>query len=912
MTTSGALTTGAINTLGGTETVADTAGNDGGAVTLISTGGNISVTGTIDTRGSDGNDTTDNTVGQIGGMGGNVTVDSNGTLAVAAVDVSGGDANSADGAAPAGDDDANGGAAGTIDLDTRTTLTLNGDLTAIGGTGVGAGASGADGTIDLRVDSANNATGTLTLGTATLDAGTVILAGGTGGGNDTLIGQNLVTIWNVTGGANDGNINNANFTTAADFFNFQNLTGGTANDTFNVNSILTGNINTGNGTNAVNLNANVNGSVTGGSGNDTFDFNGGTVGGNVDGNAGTDTLDFAGAGAVTINVNGLGATDGFTGTATNIGSTFDDINTITGSGGADTFTSGLAGTTNIKGGNDSYVSGGRTLTLTGDTFENFNGGAGVDIINVNRALTGDINSGAGDDTLNLNRTVTGAVTGGAGLNTLNSAARINGTYTATGDDTWNHTAGVSLATAVVGTGSLTIPDAGKGTLDIGGGDLVLPNLTGFTGHTVIGGTLTPAGIDPFYLATDITFNTVTLTVIDAITSGGSVTLLAGDIFLNNNITVTDGVIGMVAAGPAAVPGATTGVIDASAGPVTLTVTNPPTDGPAGAFIAEDTMVESENITLDFAGTGEVDVAVGSEDEIQFSGGSTNVDNVTDPDFEAFVTGTLAAAGLSVGVTTTFSINPASSLIGLETLAFIDVGLFEEELTLYGQIGTGIALALAQCEEQEGCAPNVSEDELNNLIESLEARLLELERRLAEEPDSNLRAELEELIDGYNEELTSFREYRQELQEFFSAEEEDEFEDEELDEDLEDEEGLLEQEADEGEVARLAKVLATIKARIEWLESLKANPEERERLGEATGIKLTLETLDTIIEAAESEATFIENQIRLLIEGTEAMLDGGSPIFTAEARDYNSMLTVHYGSRSLNMDDSSLRSLINVN
>ena len=83
------------------------------------------------------------------------------------------------------------------------------------------------------------------------------------------------------------------------------------------------------------------------------------------------------------------------------------------------------------------------------------------------------------------------------------------------------------------------------------------------------------------------------------------------------------------------------------------------------------------------------------------------------------------------------------------------------------------------------------------------------------------------------------------------------------------------------------------------------------MGDATGIKLTLETLGTIIEAAESEATFIENQIRLLIEGREAMLDGGSPVFTAEARDYNSMVTVHYGS-GLNMDGFSVKSLINVN
>ncbi len=262
------------------------------------------------------------------------------------------------------------------------------------------------------------------------------------------------------------------------------------------------------------------------------------------------------------------------------------------------------------------------------------------------------------------------------------------------------------------------------------------------------------------------------------------------------------------------------------------------------------------------------------------------------------------------MTQAFSINPASSLIGLETLAFIDLGLFEEELTLYGQIGTGIALALAQCEEQEGCAPNVSEDELNNLIASLEARLLELERRLVEETKENLRADLKELIDRFNEELNDFRGYRQELQAFFAAEDEG-FGEEVLDEGLPDEEGLLGEQPDAGEVARLAKVLETVKARIEWLESLKANTEERARLSETTGIELTQETLDTIIEAARSEAAFIENQIRLLIEGTEAMLSP-APVFTAEARDYNSMQTIHYGSDFLSLKDDSLSSLLNLN
>ena len=296
------------------------------------------------------------------------------------------------------------------------------------------------------------------------------------------------------------------------------------------------------------------------------------------------------------------------------------------------------------------------------------------------------------------------------------------------------------------------------------------------------------------------------------------------------------------------------------------------------------------------------MAIGAGNEIEFNGASINVDNETDEALEeSLTTGSLLLAGLTAGVTNTFSINPATALIGLETLAFVDVGLFEEELTLYGQIGNGIGLALAQCEEQEGCAPNVTEEELNNIISSLEARVVELQRRLVDTTNEDSRSELEKLIRGFSQELQNFLDYRKQLIEFLAAgeeeEEEEDFEDEEeLDEDLD---SLLEEsessddDTEVDEVSRLAKVLETIKARIEWLESLKANTEERVRLSEVTGIELTQEALDEIIESSKSEANYIENQIRLQIEGKEAMNTVPS-VFISEARHYNptNLLTIN--------------------
>jgi hypothetical protein len=379
-----------------------------------------------------------------------------------------------------------------------------------------------------------------------------------------------------------------------------------------------------------------------------------------------------------------------------------------------------------------------------------------------------------------------------------------------------------------------------------------------------------------------------MTLTSDIISGGEVTLLAGDIVLSADIT-SGGTISVTAAGPAVDPTAT-GNIDVSAGEVRLTA--PPSETPpSGVIIAEDDITASDNIILAFS-FGEVDVAIGAGNEIEFNGASINSDNETDEALEeSLTTGSLLLAGLTAGVTNTFSINPATALIGLETLAFVDVGLFEEELTLYGQIGNGIGLALAQCEEQEGCAPNVTEEELNNIISSLEARVVELQRRLVDATNEDSRLELEKLIRGFSQELQNFLDYRKQLIEFLAADEEEEEEDfedeEELDEDLD---SLLEEsessdvDAEVDEVSRLAKVLETIKARIEWLESLKANTEERVRLSEVTGIELTQEALDEIIESSKSEANYIENQIRLQIEGKEAINTIPS-IFIGEARRY---------------------------
>ncbi len=456
---------------------------------------------------------------------------------------------------------------------------------------------------------------------------------------------------------------------------------------------------------------------------------------------------------------------------------------------------------------------------------------------------------------------------------------------------------IRFPNTMTGRGALTIPGMSGQSLDVGaapGTGLRLPaNMRGYRGHMIIGGDITPEGMAPFYSGSvsNIRINVPSLTISRPIETGGPLTLLAGDINLNANIR-TGGELGILAVGPS-VPGlsGSRGVIDASAGRVSLSVPPGSVDParPSAALVAARGFIDPSNITLALA-RRELDVASG-QGAIGFNLASRFTDNATNPAFRAFIArlGLALGARASLGLqfAQTFSFNPAAGLVAIETLAFVDLSLFGEELTLFGTIGAGIALALSQCEEQDGCAPNVTLEELDTLVEQIEARVAELERRRAEAGDSSDQTSIDQQLAEYREELQNFEDYREELKKYILAEEED----------FGDGLGALPGAAgDSDEVARLTRVLQSVLARVRWLEGLKTNPTERQRLGRATGAELTLERLEAIIEAARAQAGFIENRIRLLLEGAEAMLPM-KPDFKAEAGDYEGIDVVQYGDPS---------------
>nr|NIN35931.1 hypothetical protein [Gammaproteobacteria bacterium]NIN62622.1 hypothetical protein [Gammaproteobacteria bacterium]NIO63159.1 hypothetical protein [Gammaproteobacteria bacterium]NIQ20260.1 hypothetical protein [Gammaproteobacteria bacterium]NIT06451.1 hypothetical protein [Gammaproteobacteria bacterium] len=453
-------------------------------------------------------------------------------------------------------------------------------------------------------------------------------------------------------------------------------------------------------------------------------------------------------------------------------------------------------------------------------------------------------SGAGSD---INGIVTlqnlGTIRSGAGTNTYNSDGTYTGNIQITSlNNTWNHNPNQTLTTGTVsGGGVLTIPGPGlPNNLTVGPGDLVLPDLTGFSGHLLIGGTMTPLSTN-IADATFIDVQTNILTVDSPIVTNANVTLLSGELVLNNTLSSGNLLTLVANTGDILVPA----LVDLSAN--------------SGYFIANGDLPDTINMRLLFGG-GSVEVATGTATGILLFAPGSNAINVATP--SAGFLSTLNALGLSGLVSRTISIsNPAAELTRLEELLELDTGLFEQDLTLFGIIGNGIALALAQCEEIDGCAPNITMDELNELIVQLETRLEELKRRCLE---FDIKAC--DLIKSYKEELDNFYTYRDELQQYLASIESIP---EELEDEFTKEFGIESGIAVDATVRSLQKTLQTIEARIIWLESLKENPVEQARLGEISGFKITPEVLEEIIEGARTEAKFIEEQILMLLNGTQA-------------------------------------------
>jgi hypothetical protein len=680
--------------------------------------------------------------------------------------------------------------------------------------------------------------------------------------------------------------------------------------TFNSTVDVTGNITAGGDTTIAGA-TDVGGSITNNSGGFTTIDGAVAVGGNVT-TAGETTLNS------TVDVTGNLTTSGVTTVtgATTVGgninitttSTFDSTVDVTGNmttGGTTT----IAGTTDV-GGSFNNSAGGVTFGDTVDVGTTLTTG-GTTSFGGTVAAGNNITTG-GDTTLNGDVDGASFVFGGSTL-TVAADSILRST-----------TNSIDFPASVIGSGALGIDPTDGTALTIsnsGGGTagVIEANVfSNFLGHLVIGGTTTPLSSTPLD-ADSFDVSAASIDVQVPLVSGGPITLLAGDINLAAGTPdgSIDGTVDLISAGG---PGGSAVSLIAvgesfAATQGTGALGNITTNGDvtiAGGealFVAQGAINDSSQINLQLA-QGPVFVATGtgSSTAVQFnpasaatSGDTTRVEDLI---------GRLTAASIggntfNVQAQFVLLINPAQALLGLEAVGFIDVSLFEEELSLFGVIGQGIALALAQCEEVEGCAPNVTEDELDQLISGLEARINELERRLAEDNLSvSERTRIENVLAGYRDELENFQSYKNQLQEYSSGGEEEEFGDEFGGDEEETPEAGPGQEIP-AQIDRLNGIANIMRTRISWLEGLKGNAEERARLSEATGIDLTVEKLDAIIEATQKALQSIENEIKLLQEGAQAQADpADQPFFRAHTGEPVA-LNVQYGPALLALDDGSL-------
>ena len=210
-------------------------------------------------------------------------------------------------------------------------------------------------------------------------------------------------------------------------------------------------------------------------------------------------------------------------------------------------------------------------------------------------------------------------------------------------------------------------------------------------------------------------------------------------------------------------------------------------GGSALLAATDALENSENIILALGG-GPILVTQGpnAPSNVSFNvQSSANPNSGVNPDslnILQSVAGLVAAAqgvavstfsgvtGAQQSIVTIF--NPAAVLTLLQAVSFLDASAFEEHLSLFGIIGEGIAQSLDQCEEAEGCAPSVTEEELDGFIAELNDRISRLEGLLAAgEIDTE---EGQSLLARYRLELQDFMDYRTELQAYLARQEADEF------------------------------------------------------------------------------------------------------------------------------------------
>ncbi|MGE3847331.1 MAG: filamentous hemagglutinin N-terminal domain-containing protein [Gammaproteobacteria bacterium] len=321
-------------------------------------------------------------------------------------------------------------------------------------------------------------------------------------------------------------------------------------------------------------------------------------------------------------------------------------------------------------------------------------------------------------------------------------------------------------------------DTFRGTLVIGGlfeatpdRDLLAGTLRSAPADYITVSSSLVTGGDLMLVGSTVDFSQgVGLEIGSTATTGGDVAILAlGDAIQVGNNGVTGGVA--------------LGNITGTPGSTTMRFL-----GNRVMLAARGEIQNSTNMIMALAG-GEVLVAQSSQavqQQVNFnvqSNATPSTENVTDT---ALVVSLGQIPGAQITSPTglfqnarVFFPNPAAIITILQAVAFVDSSLFEEDLSLFGVIGDGIAKSLDQCEDAEGCAPSVTAEQLAELIGGIDARIATLEKELASGDID--RAKGETLLARYRAERKNYTDYQAQLEAYLArqAEEQsggDEFDD----------------------------------------------------------------------------------------------------------------------------------------
>ena len=110
---------------------------------------------------------------------------------------------------------------------------------------------------------------------------------------------------------------------------------------------------------------------------------------------------------------------------------------------------------------------------------------------------------------------------------------------------------------------------------------------------------------------------------------------------------------------------------------------------------------------------------------------------------------------------------AGHTVSYQKVAYLDVHSMSEKHNLFGKIGTGIGLSIGQCEEIEGCMPNLDKQQLNKLKTDLNDQKAKLELMIQNQEGDFTKTQ--SALVAVNYKLDTINKYQQQLSEFELAE-----------------------------------------------------------------------------------------------------------------------------------------------